>query len=208
MGVEQVLVIRRRVFDELGAFHGLNFEIASYLERFWAGGDMLFMPRPQAEQDPAYKQLIPYVIFACQGRYLCYVRGKRAGETRLTARASIGIGGHINPADSQPLLGGFRAAYLNAVEREVAEEVTVRAAHADRIVAMLNDDTNEVGAVHLGIVHCWRLEQPAVEKREQMITNLAFLAPDELRAMRGRMESWSQLCLDRIEDIARLSNAD
>jgi predicted NUDIX family phosphoesterase len=85
----------------------------------------------------------------------------------------------------------------------VDEEISVNTAHTDRIVGLLNDDSNEVGQVHLGVVHHWRLAQPAVEKREQMITNLGFLSADDLRAIRDRMETWSQLCLDHIEQIAR-----
>ena len=201
--VEKILVVRRAVFDELGAFHGLKFDIQPYLDRFWRGDELQYLPRPQAENDPAYKQLIPYVLLSCGGRFLCYVRGKRAGETRLVSKTSIGIGGHINPIDEKPLFGaGFRDAYLSAVQREVTEEIAVNAPHADRIVALLNDDTNEVGRVHLGVVHHWRLERPDVAKREQMITNLSFQTAAELRALRDRMETWSQLCLDGIEKIA------
>jgi predicted NUDIX family phosphoesterase len=200
---EQILVVERKVFDEVGAFHGLNFDVSRYLDRLFAPGVPRFLPRPQAEQDPTHKQLIPYVIMTCQGRYLTYVRGKRAGETRLVGNRSLGIGGHINPADDAiPLFhSDFREAYRTAVEREVAEEVHVETAHSDRVVALLNDDSNEVGRVHLGIVHCWVLEAPSVTRREQMITQMEFMTPDELRAVRDQMETWSQLCLDRLDQM-------
>jgi len=87
------------------------------------------------------------------------------------------------------------------VQREVEEEICVEAGHSDRIVALLNDDTNEVGQVHLGVVHCWVLEAPKVNKREQMITQMEFLSIDELRAVRDQMETWSQLCLDAMDQI-------
>lgn len=200
---EQILVVERQVFEEVGAFHGLQFEVGRYLDRLFAPGVPRFLPRPQAEKDPTHKQLIPYVIMTCAGRYLTYVRGKRAGETRLVGNRSIGIGGHINPADdATPLFrSDFREAYRAAVEREVAEEVNVEAAHRDRIVALLNDDSNEVGQVHLGVVHCWVLDAPQVSRREQMITQMEFLTLDELRAVRDQMETWSQLCLDGLEKI-------
>jgi predicted NUDIX family phosphoesterase len=204
---EQILVVERKVFDEVGAFHGLNFDVARYLDKLFAPGVPRFLPRPQAEQDPTHKQLIPYVIMTCAGRYLTYVRGKRAGETRLVGNRSIGIGGHINPADDAiPLFrSDFREAYRVAVEREVAEEVNVETGHHDQVVALLNDDSNEVGQVHLGIVHGWVLDAPHVTRREQMITQMEFKTPAELRAVRDQMETWSQLCLDSLDQIhARL----
>jgi predicted NUDIX family phosphoesterase len=206
---EQILVVQRKVFDEVGAFHGLNFDVPRYLDRLFAPGVPRFLPRPAAEQDPTHKQLIPYVIMTCEGRCLTYVRGKRAGETRLVGNRSIGIGGHINPADeAMPLFrSDFREAYRAAVEREVTEEVNVETPHTDHVVALLNDDTNEVGRVHLGIVHCWALDTPNVTRREQMITQMEFLTPAELRAVRDQMETWSQLCLDGLDQItAKLSS--
>lgn len=205
---EQVLVVERAIFEEVGTFHGLHFDVEGYLERLFAPGVPRFMPRSQAEKDPAYKQLIPYVIMICDGQCLTYVRGKRAGETRLVGNRSIGIGGHINPADdAAPLFrSDFRETYQAAVEREVAEEVSVETGHRDRIVVLLNDDSNEVGQVHLGIVHCWALESPNVTRREQMITQMEFLGLAELKTLRDSMETWSQLCLDGLEEMmARLA---
>jgi predicted NUDIX family phosphoesterase len=193
---EQVLVVQRKVFEIAGAFNGLAMDIQEYLDKLFAPGVPRFMPRPQAEKDPSYKQLIPYVIMTCNGKYLSYVRGKRAGETRLVAKRSIGIGGHINPTDDMPLFGNFYDTYLAAVEREVAEEVSVETAYTDKVAALLNDDSNEVGQVHLGIVHLWTLDEPKVSKKEQMITQMGFMSIPELQLVRDAMETWSQLCLD------------
>ena len=103
MAQEQVLVIERKVFEKIGTFHGLAVNIDKYLKGIFAPGVPRFMPRSQAEKDPSFKQLIPYVIMNCGDKFLSYVRGKRAGETRLVGNRSIGIGGHINPADDAPL---------------------------------------------------------------------------------------------------------
>ncbi len=154
---EQVLVVQRKVFESAGAFNGLAMDTQKYLDKLFAPGVPRFMPRPQAEKDPSFKQLIPYVIMTCGGKYLSYVRGKRAGETRLVAKRSLGIGGHINPTDDMPLFGNFYDTYLAAVQREVAEEVSIETRYKDKVVALLNDDSNEVGQVHLGIVHLWTL---------------------------------------------------
>ena len=201
---EQVLVVERRIVEQEGMFQGLMFDTRRYLDRLFAAGVPRFMRRSQAEHDPSYKQIIPYVIMTHGGNYLTYVRGRRAGETRLVGNRSIGIGGHINPGDDLPLFNAnFYGTYVAAIEREVAEEVSVNAAHTDHVVALLNDDSNAVGQVHLGVVHCWTLDAPNVIRREQMITQLAFLSPVELRAVRDSMETWSQLCLDGLDEITQ-----
>lgn len=202
---EQVLVVERSVVEEAGMFHGLQFEVQEYLDRLFGDDVLRFMPRSEAENDPSFKQLIPYVIMMHAGKVLSYVRGKRAGETRLVAKRSIGIGGHINPVDDAvPLFGtDWKEVYLSAVEREVAEEVNVECGHTDRIVALLNDDSNEVGQVHLGVVHCWTLDADTVSRREQMITQMEFMSADELHEVRDSMETWSQLCLDGLDEMGK-----
>ena len=202
---EQVLVIERKVIEQLGTFHGLAFDVDRYLDRIFVQGIPRFMPRSQAEQDSSYKQLIPYVIMAHQGKYFSYIRGRRAGESRLVGNRSIGIGGHINPvdADNSPLFAYLHENYLMAVKREVTEEVSVETTYTDSIVALLNDDSNEVGSVHLGIVHYWKLDAPEVRKKEQMITQMAFMTSDELQQARDTLETWSQLCLDGLAKMEK-----
>jgi len=196
MAEEQVLVVERKILEQVGEFQGLAFDVERYLGKLFAAGNPRFILRSQAEADPTYKQLIPYVIMTYDGKYLSYVRGRRAGEARLVGNRSIGIGGHINPADDMPLFNAdFFQTYLAAVEREVAEEVSVETSHTDRVVALLNDESNAVGRVHLGIVHYWILDAPRVSKREQMITQMAFMTVAELQEVRDTMETWSQLCL-------------
>src|SRR6476646_7784075 len=197
---ENVLVVRRSLFDELGAFHGLNFEPQKYLDAFLSRGNNFFLPRPEAEINPAYKQIIPYALIAFQNKVVYYVRGKKAGEQRLVAKGSIGIGGHMNETD-ESLFATDEQAYRAGVEREVNEEIKIDGPFEDRIVALLNDDTTEVGRVHLGIVHVFKLAEPKVEKREAMITGLTFLAKDQLFARRETMETWSQICLDSLDRL-------
>jgi predicted NUDIX family phosphoesterase len=197
---ENVLVIRRNLFEQLGSFQGLSFEPEKYLNLLLSRGNNFFFPRAQAENDPAYKQIIPYVLLAFHDRVLHYVRGKKAGEQRLVAKGSIGIGGHMNESD-ESLFAWDEQAYRAGVEREVNEEIKIDTQFENRIVALLNDDTTEVGRVHLGIVHVFRLAQQNVEKREAMITNLAFLTKAELLNRRESLETWSQICVDSLERL-------
>lgn len=197
---ENVLVVRRSLFDDLGSFHGLNFEPEKYLRALLSRGNNFFLPRAQAETDPTHKQIIPYALIAHGDTVLHYVRGKKAGEQRLVAKGSIGIGGHMNDTD-ESLFAWDEEAYRAGVEREVNEEIAIDSPFEDRIVALLNDDTTEVGQVHLGIVHVFRLAEPKVQKREAMITNLSFLDREQLVAQRDNLETWSQLCVDSLDRL-------
>lgn len=200
MSEELILVVRRALFDQLGAFQGLNFDVGRYLPSFLSRDNNFFMPRSQAETDPTHKQIIPYVLLVHNGRVLHYVRGKKAGEQRLVAKGSIGIGGHMNDGD-----GGLftldEQHYNIVVEREIHEELNVQTLFDNRIVALLNDDSNPVGQVHLGVVHVFDLETDNVQKRESMITNLEFLTKEQLLERRDSMETWSQICVDSLDQL-------
>ena len=199
---ENVLVIKRSLFDELGSFQGLNFEPEKYLSAILLRGNNLFLPRDQAEQNPAYKQIIPYALIVFENRVLHYVRGKKAGEQRLVAKGSIGIGGHMSEEKDKFLWHTTdEQAYRAGVEREVNEEIKIDTPFEDRIVALLNDDTTDVGRVHLGIVHIFKLAAPKIEKREAMITGQTFLTKEELVSRRESLESWSQICVDSLERL-------
>ena len=197
---ENVLVIRRSLFDELGAFQGLNFEPEKYLKAILSRGNNFFIPRPEAESNPVYKQIIPYALIAFQDTVLHYVRGKKAGEQRLIAKGSIGVGGHMNESD-ESLFAMDEQAYRAGVEREVNEEIKIDTLFEDQVVALLNDDSTEVGRVHLGIVHIFKLEAPKVQKREAMVTGLTFRTKEELISQRESLETWSQICVDSLDRL-------
>ncbi|MBA3832516.1 MAG: hypothetical protein H0X34_11620 [Chthoniobacterales bacterium] len=197
---ENVLVVRRSLLDELGSFQGLQFNPQHYLDSLLARGNNHFLARAVAETDPTHKQIIPYALLACGDRVLHYVRGKKTGEQRLVAKGSIGIGGHMNDED-ESLFAWDEQAYRAGVEREVHEEVLIETHFEDHIVALLNDETTEVGRVHLGIVHVFRLAEAKVQKGEAMITNLGFLTKTELLAQRENLETWSQICVDHLDEL-------
>src|SRR5437867_12761543 len=197
---ENVLVVRRSLFDQRGSFQGLNFEPQKYLDAFLSRGNNFYLPRPEGEINSAYKQIIPYALIAFENKVAYYVLGEIAGEQRLVAKGSIGIGGHMNETD-ESLFAMDEQAYRAGVEREVNEEIKIDTRFDDRIVALLNDDSTEVGRVHLGIVHVFKLVEPKIEKREAMITGLTFLPKNELLARRETMETWSQMCVDSLDRL-------
>jgi predicted NUDIX family phosphoesterase len=195
--MEHVLVITRRLFDELGSFQGFQADAPRYLHAMLSPGANHFMERPAAEQDPTHKQLIPYTLFHHAGRYLSYTRGGSSGEKRLVAKRSIGIGGHINPVDqTQDSLGDTM--YYNAVERELAEELVIASGHTQKVIGLINDDSNEVGSVHLGVVHVFELDGDQVTSNEEAIQNIRFLPLEELHADRENLETWSRICVEHL----------
>lgn len=197
---ENVLVVRRALFEELGAFQGLQRDSGRYIEAFLKRENNFFMPRSKAEDDPTHKQIIPYAIFTHAGKILHYVRGSKSGEKRLVAKGSIGIGGHINDSD-ESLFSFDMDAYRASVHREIEEELKFEGGYSDRVVALINDDETEVGRVHLGVVHIVELTHDQVSAGEKAIAELGFLTLEELRARRDNLETWSQIVLDEWEKL-------
>lgn len=199
---EKILGFPRAVFEQLGVFHGFSPDVDRYLPAILDPKNNSFRLRAQAETDPSFKQIIPYVVITDGERVLHYVRGKKAGEQRLVAKGSIGIGGHINDEDHSLFAVGMDA-FRAAVEREVREELNVEGAFDAQPVGLINDDSVEVGRVHFGVVHVMRRRPEQVKKREQVIAQQEWLTITELCDRRDRMETWSQFCLDNIKSLLR-----
>ncbi len=202
---ENVLVFSRSLFEQLGIFQGFSANVNRYLPAILEKKHNHFMPRAKAETDPNFKQVIPYVIITDGKNILHYVRGKKAGEQRLVAKGSVGIGGHINN-DDETLFGlnsfGMEA-FQDAVKREVCEELSVAGEFNAIPVGLINDDSTEVGSVHFGVVHVLRCQPGQVQKKEQVITQVELLPIEQLKAKRDQMETWSQLCLDNLAAILK-----
>ena len=186
----------RFAFEEAGYFQGHREGGDHYLNTFMKPGVASFMDREAAENDPSHKQIIAYAIFCHQGRILHYTRGGSGGEARLHDKGSIGIGGHINPVDRQSGHDDV-STYLAGVEREIREELVIDGNCTQRVLGVINDDTNDVGAVHLGIVHLFELDTDRVRANEAALANLRFVSPEELSGeMFEKLETWSQLALE------------
>ena len=195
---EEILVISRQLFDELGSFQGIKTDVDGYLQAILDPANNFFMDRGKAEDDPSFKQIIPYALFHHDGKYLHYTRGKSGGESRLHAQGSVGVGGHINPVDERADPLG-KATYLAGVEREIDEELNITGGHQNRIVGLLNDDSNDVGKVHLGVVHIFDLESEDVTSAEDALANLAFQSSEDLTGkFHGALETWSRFCVDEL----------
>jgi len=193
---EQVLVVPRVLLEEIGSFQGIRTEgLDEAVSKLLDEDSHFFLDREAAEEDPSHKQLIPYCVFRCGDRILHYTRGKAGGESRLHAKLSVGVGGHVNPVDMDGGKTGA-ATYHAAVTREIEEELDLPEEHSHRVIALLNDDSNAVGQVHLGIVHLVDLDSEAVSSREDALLDLTFSSLEDLNGpLFDRLETWSQFCI-------------
>lgn len=195
--IEQILVVPTSVFHRLGHFQGFSTEVDRYLEELLSPEHTTYRPRPEMEQDPSFKQLIPYVIFrytdpAGVAHVFQYTRGKGQGEGRLHSKRSIGVGGHISSIDADsPDLNP----YLEGMRRELEEEVEIATPYRDTLAGLINDDLTEVGRVHLGIVHLCDVERPSIRPREEDIALCGFEPVEKLLAELAGFETWSQISL-------------
>src|SRR5262249_31186008 len=149
-----------------------------------------FLPRAEAEEDPSFKQLIPYLVLR-HGGQVFYYRRRGGGESRLLRKRSIGLGGHVTDADG-PVAEAYRAGLL----RELTEEVELAGGYRERCVGLINDDGTPVGQVHLGIVHVLDLDGDGVCLREEALAEAGFATVAELRADLAAFETWSRFLLE------------
>jgi predicted NUDIX family phosphoesterase len=189
---ERVLVVPTAIFHEAGLFQGFSPRADHYLPRLLLPRHLSYRQRSEVETDPSFKQLIPYVVLRHGDTVFHYTRGKAGTEARLRALRSVGVGGHIS-ADDATL---FDNPYREAMFREVAEEVRLDSTYKERCIGLINDDSTPVGQVHLGIVHVFDLDEPKVQRREQVLTRTGFAPLAELRGQREEFETWSQFVLD------------
>jgi predicted NUDIX family phosphoesterase len=201
---EEVLVVPTKLFHDAGLFQGpsrdvdlfqgLSRDVDRYLPRLLAPENMQFLPRARAEDDPGFKQIIPYVVLRWRDQVFHYTRGQGAGEKRLRALRSVGIGGHINPCDHAPGESAYRLGML----RELEEEVFLESPYREHCLGLINDDATSVGQVHLGIVHVFDLEAPRVRRREAELIRSGFAPVSELLDSREGFETWSQFVLEQL----------
>lgn len=194
---EHVLVFPAGLMNEIGYFSGFSREIEPYLAKIIRSDRCFFIARKSAEQNPAYKQIIPYVLLRHEDRFFSYRRGKLLSEKRLHGNCSIGIGGHISTQDENL----FTCAYEEALYREVNEEIRIDSGYSQRIAGLINDDSNDVGTVHFGVVHIFDLEKPQVSAREKSINEAQFVRIDDLVANINDYENWSKICIRELSGL-------
>jgi predicted NUDIX family phosphoesterase len=193
---ERVLCFERKLFEQLGVFDGLSLNVDKYLPVLTSQQNLVYRNRSEAENDRRYKQLIPYVLLICDDRILRYRRGKGGEETRLHGLYSVGIGGHISEEDH----GLFSQAmgYYEGMRREVLEEVALDEVK-EATVAVINDDSTDVGYVHFGVVHIMQVANDRIAGRRSGIVAPEFIPIADAVKNATSYESWSRFCLENLD---------
>jgi len=188
---ELILVVPRAAFDGIDSWHGLiaadNADYAELIEK-----NKEFLPRSHMETDPSYKQIIPYLIYTHDGKYFLMQRQPKASETRLQSKYSLGIGGHIRQEDIQ---GADIATWAR---REFEEEVIFNGSYTIEPLGLLNDDTNDVGKVHIGFVFLLHGDSADITVQEELKSG-TLLTLDECKILYSSMETWSQIIVDYLD---------
>jgi len=186
---EEILVVKRSVLFPQTAWQGIKtVDFATLLPLIARNQE--FHPRFLMETDPTYKQVIPYLIFTHAGRYFLMQRHKQASEARLQSKLSLGIGGHIRKEDM--------TSTSNIVEwaaREFHEEVNYAGTLEIEPIGILNDDSNDVGKVHVGFVLLLHGDSDEISIRSELQSG-ELVSLTECLEKKDRMETWSQMVLD------------
>ena len=190
---EKVLCLKREALESVGLFQGMSANVKPYQRLLNDPKNIAFLPRSKAEKNFAFKQWIPYVLIFRGLTILSYQRGAKSGEQRLRGKRSIGIGGHVNEQDYSP---GHKHGYMEGLYREVLEETGFQA-YRSEAVAVINDDSDEVGRVHFGVVHRIFLSGKAEPLKESELSSPEFIRLSEARNNKDEYESWSRLCLEK-----------
>src|SRR5262249_49752118 len=192
---ERVLCFEQNLLEGAGVFQGLSTEIEKYLPLVTSSSHVRYLNRSEAEQDKRYKQLIPYVLILHNERILRYRRGKGGQETRLHGLYSVGVGGHIAEEDHGLFSSGL--GYHEGMRRELREEVAISEVN-EAAVAVINDDSTEVGFVHFGVVHVMNVTDNGIVGRRSGIVGPEFIPVAEALKDPSGYESWSRLCLENL----------
>jgi predicted NUDIX family phosphoesterase len=185
---ELVYVVPRRALFDGPAWRGVEpGEGPAAVARIERQGT--YVPRSKAELDPSLKQIIPYLVLRDGERLFLMRRTRAGGDARLHDLYSIGVGGHLNPGDGSVLAG---------LRREWQEEIEAEFVPAFAYLGLLNDDTVEVGSVHLGVVYVADAAGRAVAIRETDKLRGSFETVAAVRAAYRQMETWSQLVFDAL----------
>lgn len=194
---EQIIVVSREIlFDnEKNAFNG-------FLSKNDVQGEEIFNTfknyevkrRGDMEEDPSYKQLISYCLLENENdEILVYQRLSGGGEERLHGQSSVGVGGHMNNVVGADSIN--EVLRVNA-QRELNEEVGLSEDRSQNIeyIGFINDDTNAVGKVHIGVVFKIKVKSSDVEVRETDTLKINWVSQDEINDL-NHFESWSALIL-------------
>jgi predicted NUDIX family phosphoesterase len=180
----------------------LNYveEVIEFLE------DAEFNLRSDLETDFAWKQVIPYVVVrdVDTGSILTYTRSTSGGEDRLHNKKSIGVGGHIDEIDDAKEYTGY-GLLIDSMIREVQEELGLSTISDNyKILGIINDDSDEVGQVHIGVVYELLIGAKKFKLgggEHAVLVERSWVSQEDLKSF-DNLETWSTLALQLVANNA------
>jgi predicted NUDIX family phosphoesterase len=198
--MDEIIIVapRKEVFDnEKLTFQGVETDkynvkqITDNLARTYST-----MRRGDAEENPNYKQPIPYVTIKRGNQVFSYKRLTGGGETRLHNQISLGVGGHLNNVEGLDFFGVL----ADGLQRELEEELFI---NKDKLslttVGLINDDENEVGKVHIGMLVIGELpedEEVSVRETDQLLGEWIDVEDLNKPEIFDNLETWSQFVVE------------
>lgn len=187
---ENILVVKTSTLFPAGAFQGLSTHTQEMLDTI--NDHKEFHARPAMEEDFSYKQIIPYLIFKFEDRYFLMQRKSTSSEQRLKNKYSLGIGGHMRQEDMNE-----GATIFDWAKREFEEEIDYSGHFTIKTLGVLNDDSNPVGQVHLGLVLLLEGNSSDIQIRSELKSG-QLLTAQECLDFYPDLESWSQIIFDAL----------
>lgn len=191
--IEEVIVIPVNLFKKFGYFQGLSFEIDKYLKQFSKSENYELLDRTHAESNFDFKQLVIFAILRYRNKIVVFEQEDELGHMKY----SLAIGGHISKRD----LGGSHPFYYEALRREINEEMKIKGGYTPKIVAIINDDIDEGGKLHLGIVFNVLLNRKKLKSKQDLIKMIKFMTPSELKKNLDLFENWGRICIEKMENL-------
>lgn len=190
---EKVLVFPEEVLATIPVVNGFSSAAKLFAHKILTWSSLSFMDRALAEEDPRFKQVIPYIVFQHQGKTLRYTRTKASGDSRLHKKDSIGIGGHINSEDGEtPYI-----AYMGGIRREINEEIVAEIDFDTvQLIGCVYDPSTPIGSVHFGMVYSANVINPEISSKDPAISDLRWMEREELYASYDSLEDWSKHIVD------------
>lgn len=178
-------------YKEQGLIYGNGNELKMIVQKG------LFRKRNESEEDPSFKQIIPYAVISNQESFYLFRRAPGQTEKRLQHKFSLGVGGHMNPSSSTELNEQY---LIDELRRELFEEVRLfdGCSIADiEFIGFINDDTIPVGRVHIGLLFNIRVSNKNVYVNETNKMTGAWVEKSNLAGFYEGMETWTRIVFDQ-----------
>lgn len=156
----------------------------------------LFRKRSELEEDPSFKQIIPYAIISNKDSFYLFKRISGQTEKRLHNKLHLGVGGHMNPGRPNEPNEQY---IINELKRELFEEVKLfNGCLIDNIdfIGFINDNSISVSRVHLGVLYDIHVSNQNIVINEHDKMKGEWIYKTDLVGYYEEMETWTKIAID------------